>query len=500
MKLPLFVLSIFALGLAACTIATGNSTTSVAGSITVNPSQVRQTIEGFGGATAWTSSLPAAAVIKALFDPSSGAGLTLIRNRIPFREDTSNNDSFMAKTSNYYTRNTTTYSGHSVFTLAWSNWDLTNTKNLYTQASAYSSQIRGFSTAWTPPNNSYDLWKEDDPNGTEGGKVNTVGGTTGTVTNYPSIGGILNPTHYQDYADVLADYVLGFQTNMGYPLLAVSVQNEPNYLPESYESCWWSASQFAAFLPYLQSAWTAKGASTKVILSESFTFAEDLVSPFIGSYTSLVPIVGVHQYNATGLSNPAGNYLTANFNAAWLTTSKTAGEEVWETEVSSEASSNDSSIADGLYWARMIHADMTVAEVNAFCAWWLWYNSPSALVYIPSGGSPVYNKRLYTIGQFSRFIRPGWVRLTATTNPATNVETTVYKDPNSTKFAVVLINSGSAAVTISVGSTSSFATAELYRTSATESLQDIQALTPGTSVTVPLPAQSVSTVYGTLSS
>ena len=501
-------------GRSAPAVPTTQATAPAGSTVTVDPSQVRQSIDGFGGSNAWTA-LPSdataqAAVVKLLFSTTEGAGLTIIRNRIPFREDTGNSshtgyaDNFMAKDSGgNYTY--TTSGGHKSFSLNWSNWDLADTRTLYTQASAYSPQIRGFSTAWTPPNNQYDHWKIDDPSSghLEGSVVNTIGGTYGDITSFPSIGGVLDPGHYQDYADVLADYAKNFQANMGYPLAAVSIQNEPNFLPQTYESCWWTMDDFHTFLPYLKSSWKAKGAGTPVIAAESYSFIADLLSESLqdSATSGTVSIAAVHQYNASYPSSGAATVADSSFGAAWLTPLKQAGKRLWVTEVS-KGSANDASINDGIYWARLIHNDLTVAEVNAFCYWWLWTNGSSATLgsLINVNGTTVTdNKRLYTLGQFSRFVRPGWVRLNAVTDPVSGVQTSVFKDPNSQSFAVVLINDAGASASVTVAATKTIASAELYRTSATESLADIQALAAGTkSLTVGLPALSVSTVYGTL--
>jgi len=53
---------------------------------------------------------------------------------------------------------------------------------------------------------------------------------------------------------------------------------------------------------------------------------------------------------------------------------------------------------------------------------------------------------LYTIGNFSKFIRPGWVRIGATANPVGGVYVSAYKDPSSGNFAIVAINQNGTAV------------------------------------------------------
>jgi len=466
-----------------------------AGVVTINPALTRQTVEGFGGSNAWTG-LPSdatarAQVVKLLFSTTDGIGLTLIRNRIPFRESTQYNDAFMAKdASGRYTY--TSSGGHKSFNLNWSNWDLQNTKTLFSLASAYSPQIRGFSTPWTPPNNQFDRWKIDDAaNG------NTVGGTVGNISNWPDIGGVLDSQHYQDYADVLADYAKGFQAQMGYPLMAVSIQNEPNYLPKTYESAGWSAAQFSAFLPALSKAWQAKGVSTPVIAPESFNFNDSLIAPALSdsSLAPLVSIVGVHQYQ----SDMSKAYQAAS----WLTATKTKAKRLWVTELSS-GENNDASITDGLNWARTIHADMTTAEVNAFCYWWLWTSASTpkkgSLINLDATGTQITdNKRLYAVGHYSRFVRPGWVRLNAETSPVANVYSSVYRDPATQDVAVVLLNTGSSAQTVKLqlAGASAFASLSQWRTSATESLALVTPPSPGSATaSVVLPAASITTVRG----
>jgi len=469
------------------------SASSVAGAVTWDPSAVKQTIDGFGGSNAWHS-LPSDGatsdkLVKLLFSPTEGAGLTLLRNRIPFRESTTYDDKFLAKDSaGKYTFTKDTE--HKTFTLNWTTWDLSGTKSLFAKAKVYSPEIRGFSTPWTPPNNAVDQWKV---NGTVSG--NTIGGTSGTIATWPDIGGELDPAHYQDYADVLADYAKDFQAKMGYPLTALSIQNEPNWLPKTYESCWWTADQFKAFLPYLSSAWTAKGVTTPVMAPEGAQFSESLIVPSLSdpATAALVSIVGVHQYD----SNASSGKLASS----WLATTKGANKKLWVTEVSSSGGNPPTSIADGLWTAQLVHSDMTTAETNAFCFWWLWDNdSPTnkgSLVGV-SGTTVVAYKRLFTLGQFSRFVRPGWVRVSATTEPVPGVLVSAYKDPASSKFAVVFINTATG-TSIALKGSSAFASAKLYRTSATEDLKEIGAFTTsGSTLNVPLTGQSVTTVYGTL--
>src|SRR6185369_11057695 len=111
-------------------------------------------------------------------------------------------------------------------------------------------------------------------------------------------------------------------------------------------------------------------------------------------------------------------------------------------------SNNDSSITDGISWARRTHDFMANANANAFLYWWLVTEKTDGegLVQInQSNNTFTLNKRLFTLGNYSRFVRPGYVRIGSTASPLGNVFTTAYKDPATGKFAIVVINDNSTA-------------------------------------------------------
>jgi O-glycosyl hydrolase len=461
------------------------------GTLAIDIANIAQVIDGFGGSNAWQS-LPAgpaarARVVDLLFSRTKGAGLSLLRNRIPFREQSGNggsipdyNDRFISYADGQSYQLIVNPDGSKTFTLNWNNWDLVNTRNLV--AAIHALGVDGglaamFSTPWTPPNNATTAWKRDVPD----------------PVNYPQIGGSLDPAHYADYADVLADYANGFAEHIGMPLAAISIQNEPNWAA-NYETCAWTASQVHDFLAVLKIEHAKKGvpAGLRIIAAEDTSFEESLVVPTLDDpdTAGVVGVVGVHQYD----------FAEVNFAAKRLPTVESHAKPLWVTEVS-KGTTNDSSIVDGLYWARMIHTDLTLAEVNAFNYWWLWAPSSSGAALLGVDGDTITeNKRLFTLGQFSRFVRPGWARIAAATAPTTGVLTSAFRDPERTQIAVVLINTNADTRTIDLVVTAgSYDALRAWRTSATESLSEVNALTVGRDVArVELPSQSVTTVYGAL--
>ena len=98
-------------------------------------------------------------------------------------------------------------------------------------------------------------------------------------------------------------------------------------------------------------------------------------------------------------------------------------------------------------WAQKIHRYLSVANVNAW-VWWFLTDMPSqgegadnAALTDLQGNFP---KRTYVTGQWSRFVRPGWLRIGVSHSDP--VQITAFKDPASQSFAIVAVNSTRRAV------------------------------------------------------
>jgi len=109
---------------------------------------------------------------------------------------------------------------------------------------------------------------------------------------------------------------------------------------------------------------------------------------------------------------------------------------------------NDMELA--LHTARVIHRDMT--RLNA-AAWFWWlaltpYDYKDGLLKIdPSLEADTVreSKLMWTLGNFSRFIRPGFYRLEMPgVDDLTGVMASAYKDPENSRLVIVVINAGKA--------------------------------------------------------
>jgi len=330
------------------------------------------------------------------------------------------------------------------------------TLELVTMQKAQARGARVWSTPWSPPA----IYK--DTNSVNGGDfVSSTG-------------------NYQGYASQLAAYVASMKNN-GINLYAVSIQNEPDQWT-AYESCLWTAQQFHDFLPYLYSALAASNvAATKILMPEYSHWQFDIATNAMNdtNTAAMVGILAGHNYGSTAA--PVNNY----------------GKALWETEVST-FDAFDGSITNGIYWAGQIHAFMTVAEANAWHYWWLIPynpNGPDNQALTDTSGNPT--KRMYVLGNYSRFVRPGYYRI-GVTNTINSTLVSAYKDPASGNFAIVAVNPNSGSVTQVFNFTGFTAgTVTPWITSGALSLAQQSAIAAnGAAFTNILPALSVSTFVG----
>jgi O-glycosyl hydrolase len=207
--------------------------------------------------------------------------------------------------------------------------------------------------------------------------------------------------------------------------------------------------------------------------------------------------IALHQYNgAYDSSERAG--------AKAFPQIAESGKRFWQTEVSGSGPHlpAGTGIENALYYARMVHFDMTLAETNAFLYWWLWSNNasgdfPGSLIGV-KGSSVQAALRLYAIGQYSRFIRPGWQRLSASDSPAARVYSSAYRSPDTNEIAIVLINNSNIAVQTDANLLDAeFVSLEAWRTSEEEKLAELGTQqVSGNRADLKLPPKSVTTFYG----
>jgi len=348
-----------------------------------------QRIDGFGASSAWRSTWRAD-IADMFFTTNSGTCGTLSQN------------------SNF------TYTGIGLSLLR--TRINTNSISTWENSIMQMAQARGakvWSTPWTPPA----VFKSNN---------NINGGNFLSANNAA-------------YASLLAQYVVNMKNSYGVDIYALSVQNEPA-LATSYESCVWTPQQIHDFIPHLRNALVASNkSSVKIIAAEdehwqTNYYAASLSDPAVATN---VNIIACHNYDNSPPSGiPIALPKYANTNAV-----------LWETEVSKLAGNGpfDPGINDAIYWAGRLHLFMTTANVSAWHYWWLISNNPDNEGLTDTNCIPA--KRMYVLGQYSRFVRPDSYRIDEGNNNPYAVLVSAYKNPASGRFAIVVANTNSTAST-----------------------------------------------------
>jgi glucuronoarabinoxylan endo-1,4-beta-xylanase len=232
-------------------------------------------------------------------------------------------------------------------------------------------------------------------------------------TNNSIVGGRLADTSYAAYAAYLKAFA-DYMSSNGAPFYAISVQNEPD-VSVTYESCDWNASQLLTFVKN-----NASVIGVRIIVPESGNFDHALSDPILNDPAAAanVAIIGGHIYGGGLTSYP-------------LAVSK--GKEVWMTE---------HLVLDtdwiGAFNTGAEIGDCMNAGMNAYVWWYI------RRFYGPIDENGEVTKRGYVMSQYARFVRPGFIRVSATARPQTNVDVTAYK--NGSKVVIIALNSRSSSV------------------------------------------------------
>jgi glucuronoarabinoxylan endo-1,4-beta-xylanase len=250
-----------------------------------------------------------------------------------------------------------------------------------------------------------------------------------------------------DYAEYLARYVREYRDRFDIELYAISPANEPE-LSAAYQSCTWSAADLRDFIKlFLKPVIDQQRVSIRLIAPESLSWSElshALPIENDPDANPLVQVIGLHNYNI----DPATNEPAVSAEAVAQT--RALNKRLWLTEIST-LEPDDPSMHDALMWAKTIHKHMVIAGTNAWLWWWGvlaeatgdHYSTGQGLIYFRhEDGTYSARKRFWGLAHYSRFIRPGAVRVGATANPIDGVYVSAYRsqDQSTPTLVIVAIN------------------------------------------------------------
>lgn len=348
----------------------------------------------------------------------------------------------------------------------------------------------------------------------------------------------LKEEHYPDFVGFMADVVEGLYQHEGIKLDYLSPFNEPdghwNWVGPKQEGTAATNAEIARTVRLTGKEFEKRKIKTQLLVSESFDyncmyrthpytkpdrgyqiqsfFTPDSTETYIGNVANVPRLMAAHSYWTT---TPLSDLRKIRIEMGDVL--KRHNVRFWQTEYC--IMSNDTEIGSGggfdrsmktaLYVARIIHHDLVYANASA----WQWWRSVATSDYKDglilatpdkslTDGTFTDSKLMWSLGNYSRFVRPGAVRVqvngTSNDNAPKNEEHTnpegimlsAYNNPDGS-LVIVAINYSNKAQTIQLNTNSNYQQLTPYITS-DETGNDLKPLAPvkqGTQTT--LPARSI---------
>ena len=356
-------------------------------------------------------------------------------------------------------------------------------------------------------------------------------------------GANLRDDAYDDFARFLATTARHF-TDQGYAVTSVAPVNEPAFnWTDGQEGSPWQNSEIARLTRELDQALTAQDLQTTILLPEASAWdrlyqscsdyggrASDQIEAFwnpahadtyIGDLTHLAKAVAGHDYwtfgsnealtsTRTMVADAAARYGLQVMQTEWCMLDKEPN-----TDTGFPASYEAATDMDfALFMAKLIHIGLTHANLTSWSYWtamaqskWSQKNRFELLRLnalgddgyesygdLKKGGTVTATPNLWALGNYSRFIRPGFVRIDLT-GGADDIDAlmgTAWLSPDAKRAVVVFVNNGTIAkgvrfTTDDLGA--SITTVSKYVTDATHALSlDTtlpEAFSPDTRIVIP---------------
>lgn len=320
---------------------------------------------------------------------------------------------------------------------------------------------------------------------------------------------------YDDYAKYMAD-VAKHYTEEGYNITHISPVNEPQYNWDSgQEGSGWTNDQVAKLVRELDSSLTANGLSTDILLGEAgdweylykvkneeersnviSAFFTPGSSAYVGDLAHVKNLICGHSYWTDGTWDGMRQVRLDVHNKAVA-----SGLELWQSEWSMLGDGYSSSEFIGydkatemdiaLYMSKVIHNDLTVAQVSSWSYWtsmdvsrWGHKNRFLLISLVPQGGESgdIANEgtyratpTLWVLGNYSRFIRPGYTRINLTMNETMNFFGSAWISPKGDEIVAVYSNLSDKAVKLideSEGWNSESVSVKTYTSSLSKNLKE----------------------------
>jgi len=217
-------------------------------------------------------------------------------------------------------------------------------------------------------------------------------------------GGSINPQHFRPLAEYFARFIEAYRAE-GIEVHAITIQNEPEYAPETYPTCRWTAAQQRDFIrDHLAPAFRARGLSTLI-----WCYDHNFNHPNFPATT--LEDAGA----AAFVDGTAFHHYEGEPSAMTAFHEKFPAKHVYFTEGSTFGVSGAAGIISFLRnWARSYNAWVTMIDHRRKPNPGPHACSPTCVVLNSETLELDYRFDYYMYGQFMKFIQPGAVRVAST--------------------------------------------------------------------------------------
>ncbi|KAI1878479.1 uncharacterized protein JN550_000661 [Neoarthrinium moseri] len=400
-----------------------------ASDITVDLTKTYQTMDGFGCSFAFqranlitnmSDKTKQRQLLDLLFNTTTGAGLSIVRNGIGSSPDSSSDhmNTFAPKNPG------------GPKAAPQDTWDGKDSGQLFVSQEAYKTYgVRTiYGDAWSAPG-----YMKSNGNENNGGTLCGVSGTNCQSGDWR-----------QAYADYLVRYVK-YYADAGVPVTHIGFLNEPEFAA-SYASMSSNGAQAADMVKVLSSTLNAANLSSQVGIacceSEGWGNQVNMLNAIKSAGAeSLLKTVTSHTYTG-GSSGPMNTKLPVwlseqcDLNGQWTTSWYGSG-----------------GAGEGLTWANNIYSAVVNTQVSGYLYWegvqWPDPNTNEKMIKVAKSAPYDYevSKRLWAFANWSRFVRPGAVRVGS--SGGSGVKSAAFKNVDGS-IAVVVISTGGSASAVNI--------------------------------------------------
>lgn len=337
----------------------------------------------------------------------------------------------------------------------------------------------------------------------------------------------LSPNNYAAFADYLAKVAQGVEAHTGVAFQYLSPVNEPqwDWSDGGQEGTPYTNKEIAGIVRALNTEFEDENIPISIDVAEAgkinylyttddkphrgnqvTSFFDSNSSCYIGDLSKVGKVISAHSYfttspveQAVGMREQVAQEVASVPDLKyWMSEYCILGDN----DGTINGNERDLGMEPALYMAQVMHRDLTIANANAW-HWWLAispYDYKDGLIYIDKNkedGNFYESKMLWTMGNYSRFIRPGAIRVAVENNVTDNSPLLVssFVHPDTQQSTTIVINTGEDSCALNLQfKHANIASIRSYTTDAEGELRPSEPIS--TDQPMNIPPRSVTTLVG----